>query len=46
MKQVTVELEQIGGIALAGSAYDQGGVPGAVRSGRSVARRVLETLSL
>jgi oxygen-dependent protoporphyrinogen oxidase len=46
MKQMTVELEQIGGIALAGSAYDQGGVPGAVRSGRSVARRVLETLSL
>jgi len=43
MNQLREELQSIGSIELAGSAYDPGGIPGAVRSGRQAARRVLDS---
>jgi oxygen-dependent protoporphyrinogen oxidase len=43
MNDIAEQLRRVGSIELAGSAYHRGGVPGAVRSGQGVARRLLES---
>ena len=40
---VAISLRSVGPLELAGAAYHPGGVPGAVRSGRFAARRLLES---
>ncbi|MBI4502176.1 MAG: FAD-dependent oxidoreductase [Gemmatimonadetes bacterium] len=43
MEGVSERLRRVGPIELAGSAYHPGGVPGAVRSGRLAAQRILSS---
>lgn len=44
MSQLKLHIDRITGINLIGAAYDPGGVPGAVRSGRSLARQLSGSL--
>lgn len=44
MSQLELRVNGLGRVGLAGSAYQTGGIPGAVRSGRAAARRFTESL--